>query len=512
MELSVEQIQQVVSEIESYENQERKRIAFESFQIYGGNLRPYVQNKIKTMYPKTWDAYTVSDYSILKKITDKKSKAYKQPPIRVLESEEDSKRYQDVVSKFGLNQAMKKLDRYYNQHKYTMMAVFQDKDSENVPFWKFIPLEPYEFDVIKDDNGNVKVVILSYPDQNITVGSDDSGFDTLIAGEKADEGKQTRIYAFWTDSNHYLVKVSKDKNSSGSPEFQMELLDIPTNPMNVNPYGILPFVYLPYSDGVNYPIPSNLGSQTVELNSLLSVYLTSGNMQVGQLVVSYPEGQDIQMVTQGLMTGLRMPQSKDPDAAETKAEYISPNPNMDAHRTSIMTYAAMIMDENGIQPKKSIDQAEQFTSGIDRMLSESDVQDIVEDNQDIYTKVEEDIFKIVSLQSAASGAGSYASEEMRAIYQKPKMLVTDTEKLNNIEKMLALGLIEEWEKFIIIDPNMTEEEARKKLEDIQNDKNEKLKAMSDAMGMDNTKDSSDQINDNSPEQLQKQDVNGDNQG
>lgn len=484
MELSIDQIKQVVSEIESYENQERKRIAFESFQIYGGNLKPYVRNKVMSMYPKTWEAYTISDYSILKKITDKKSKAYKTPPARALDSIEETTRYQDIVSKFDLNQAMKKLDRYFNQHKYAMLAVFQDKDTDNVPYWKFIPLEPYEFDVIKDDNGNVRLVVLSYPDQQITVGADNDGFDTLIAGEKADEGKQTKIYAFWTDTSHYLVRVQKDKNSAGSPEFQMDLLDIPTNPNNVNPYGILPFVYLPYCDGVNYPIPSNLGPQTVELNSLLSVYLTSGNMQIGQLVVSYPEGQEIQMVTQGLMTGLRMPQSNNAEAAETKAEYISPSPNMDAHRTSIMTFAAMVMDENGIQAKKSIDDSEKFTSGLDRLLSESDVQDIVEDNQDTYSKAENGIYQIISMQSEAAGLGAFQSENCRAIYKKPKMLLSDTENLANIEKMLELGLIEEWEKFKLIDPNLSDEEAKEKLARIKQAQVDQASAMAKAVGFD----------------------------
>lgn len=483
MELSLEQISQVISEIESYENQERKRIAFESFQIYGGNLKPYVKNKIMQMYPKTWEAYTIADYSVLKKITDKKSKAYKQPPVRKLESQEENQRYQDIISKYDLNQAMKKLDRFYNQHKYTMLAVFQDKYQDGSPFWKFIPLEPYEFDVIKDDNGNVKVVILTYPDQSITVGADNDGTDTIIAGEKADEGKQTKIYAFWTDTNHYLIKVKKDKNSAGIPEFMMSQMDIPNNPNNVNPYGVLPFVYLPYCDGVNYPIPSNLGGQTVELNSLLSVYLTSGNMQIGQMVVKYPEGQEIQMVTQGLMTGLRLPQSKDPDAAETSAEYISPSPNMDAHRTSIMTYMAMIMDEQGIQAKKAIDDNEKFTSGLDRMLSESDVQDIVEDNQDNYAKVEQDVYKIIARQSELAGLGSFSSENLRVVYQKPKMLVSETDKLNNIQKMLELGLIEEWEKFMLIDPNLTEEEAKEKLARIKQAQVDQAAAMAEAVGM-----------------------------
>ena len=63
------------------------------------------------------------------------------------------------------------------------------------------------------------------------------------------------------------------------------------------------------------------------------------------------------------------------------------------------------------------------------------------------------------------------------------MLVSETDKLNNIQKMLELGLIEEWEKFMLIDPNLTEEEAKEKLARIKQAQVDQAAAMAEAVGM-----------------------------
>ena len=82
-------------------------------------------------------------------------------------------------------------------------------------------------------------------------------------------------------------------------------------------------------------------------------------------------------------------------------------------------------------------------------------------------QIVEEIFEIVRAQLASVGRNPFSSDEIRIIYRKPKMLVTDTEVLANLKTMTELGLLEEWEKFVIIDPNMTEEDAKAKLERIK---------------------------------------------
>ena len=47
------------------------------------------------------------------------------------------------------------------------------------------------------------------------------------------------------------------------------------------------------------------------------------------------------------------------------------------------------------------------------------------------------------------------------------MLISETEKLGNIEKMETLGLLLPWEKFMLVDPNLTEKQAMEKWQKIQ---------------------------------------------
>mgnify|MGYP000037012892 CR=1 FL=1 len=468
MQLSQAEIQAIIEEIKLPENIERKRKAIKSTEIYEGSLKKYVTSKIQQMYPKSWQLYTISDYSILKKIVDKKAKAYKEAVIRKLSSPDESTAYQDIVKEFCLNEAMKELDTAYNEHGYALMGCTMDL-IDGKPAFNFMPLDPQNFDVVKDSKGAAKIVVLSYPSRELTTIADSDGMDTLIAGPKTDEGVNTEIYSFWTEDSYYLVKVraDTDRKSIGAAE----IVPIPSNPNNINPWGVLPFVYVPMNGGPNYPVASPLPEQTVELNALTSVYLTSANMQVGQLVLKHPEDQKINQATQGMMTVLNLPQSANVDASDTTAEYISPNPNMDGHRTAIMTFASLIMDEQGIRPGGGLsNQVEKFTSGLDRAISEADVQDIIEGNQQLYARVEEEIFEIVKAQLASVKKNVFTSKDIQVIYRKPKILVTETEVLANLKSMEELGLLEPWEKFVVMDPNLSEEDAKAKLARIQDSK------------------------------------------
>jgi hypothetical protein len=62
------------------------------------------------------------------------------------------------------------------------------------------------------------------------------------------------------------------------------------------------------------------------------------------------------------------------------------------------------------------------------------------------------------------------------------MLITDTERLTNLEKMIDLGLLEPWEKFVFVDPNMTEDQAKEKLARIADGEVNRAREMASAVG------------------------------
>ncbi len=54
------------------------------------------------------------------------------------------------------------------------------------------------------------------------------------------------------------------------------------------------------------------------------------------------------------------------------------------------------------------------------------------------------------------------------------MLTSDTELLANLATMIDLGLIEDYEKFIVVDPNLSVDQAKEKLKRINESKSSSL--------------------------------------
>ena len=472
--LNTEEIHQVIAEIESVDNKLRKRREWIAAQVDEGNLYWYVQEEIKKMYPQTWAAYTISEFSLSKKIYDKKSKSYKEAPRRKLSSDLETEEYTDILWRNKFNHRMRKADRYYHRHKHFLLTVFPDETKEDK--WHFHPLPAYMYDCVFNDDGTLKVVVLSYPDRTVRLGPNTDGLDSLIAESgDTDEGNESTVYTLWTDTQCMKVRVKKAKGT----KHVIELLSQERNADNVNPYGVLPFVFAPELDESNYPVQSPLASQVINLNALNSIYLTSSNMQIGQLVLKYPEGKDIQYVTQGLMTAIKLPQSTNPDDPDTDANYISPSPNLSGHREGVISYMTMILQEQGIENTQVVDAGtQQFSSGFDRLLANADVQGIIEDTQqNVFQDVEQQVYSLVkTIYENYFKRSKFSDEFIDVTFEKPKILISDSDKLSNLKQMIELGLIEEHEKFTIVDPNLSEEEAMEKLERIEAKKMEKAQA------------------------------------
>lgn len=461
--LDMNEVERIISEITSAKNLRRKRLEYVSYEVESGVLNKYVAAKIKAMYPESYANYTIAEYSLAHKVVNKKNRAYKEPPIRKLDNDSESQAYNDFLKDNRFNDCMKVVDRIYNQHRYGGVYIEKEELEQKACFY---PLRPYEFDVVKNDKGEVICLILSYPGNTVTSGE----ANKIIAGDRSDDNGGEVEYILWTKENHLVISVttnSETKNRS------IVVKEIEGNPGNINPYGIIPFAYLPFDFNEDYPTASPLANMTVEFNALLSVYLTSANMQVGQLVISGPEDSLPANAVSGMMSVMVIPQSKNMEDKPTTAQYVSPSPDLAGHREAITTYMTMILDEQGISSGQKLGETESFTSGLDRMLSESGLQLIIEDNQDSYTRLEQHIFEIISLMFD----GAFKSKFLQIVFKKPKMLSSDADKLANIEKMLELGLIEEWQKFIEVDPNMTEEQAKEKLTRINESKSNQLSTM-----------------------------------
>jgi hypothetical protein len=84
----------------------------------------------------------------------------------------------------------------------------------------------------------------------------------------------------------------------------------------------------------------------------------------------------------------------------------------------------------------------------------------------IYSEVEGQVIEILK----AYGKLTDSSDEYKVIFQKSKVLISDGEVLENIKKRMDMGLITRVEALQIIDPNLTDDDASKKLEKINEER------------------------------------------
>jgi len=74
--LNKEVILRILSEVEKSEDKDRRRQSFNSYQVYSGNQKVYVNKELQRTRPKSFESYTVSNISVSKMVTDKRAQAY----------------------------------------------------------------------------------------------------------------------------------------------------------------------------------------------------------------------------------------------------------------------------------------------------------------------------------------------------------------------------------------------------------------------------------------------------
>jgi len=481
--LDSDYISDILAEVESTENRNRKIQTWSAYNISHGDILPYVREEVRRMLPQSWKQMRIADVSLSEKIISKVAQAYKESPIRMTENEGDSENLNNLYQDIMANEKMDEFDFIFNLNRYALLWInFREENGV-----QFIPLHPFEFDVIRNkSDGSLEVVILSYPDSTVTHTVNYNPLDNpdtinqRIVSHRADEGEY-KEYAIWTKDQHILVGRKTTINDQGNKNAQIIYMDIDGNPSNINPLGILPFVYLSKDDGGNtqaYPVPNPITRQSVFYNVLKSDELSSAALQgYGIRIISGTSEMlnSIQKMHEGLTTAIELPQPDDPSQARTELKFERPGPDLSGMRGSFDSYLSQVLSQHGINSAAVLNnQNDQYKSGLDRIIANADVQGIIKQNQNYYSRVEQKAFDIVKVWTNLYGDIKFSQDaEMQIIYPRPQVLISDKETLDNIKMLLELGLIQKHEALMKLNPNLKEDEAISKIEEIESEKEKK---------------------------------------
>lgn len=467
----------IIDEIETSQNTARKKQAYISYECQEGRQKEHVFNRVKELYPDTYMKFRIGDVAIVDKVITKKGKAYKTTPLRLLKDPKESQFLSETYERFKFGLAFKEADRIFNLHKYVCLwlSYINPRDGETKGNYNLQALAPYEYDLIRDEQGKPVVFILSYGDTDITGGAD--GIEQTITEDQRDTSAETKKYSFWT-KDYFVRVVVRTKKVGG----KKELLNIV---IKDNQIDRLPIAFLSKSTAVDYPIPSALASRSIDWNVEMSDLKTAAATQGhGQLVIKHPETMKQKKMHMGMHTAINLPQSKKESDKPTEADYISASPDLNGQLGILQFSLTQILDDEGITAKSAIKGGvDEAASGFDRILKEADVQDLIEDNQSLYSdSIEQDVYLCLKGFEIALNSSTLRTDKLQVTFEKPKVLITDKETLENIDKREELGTLLDYEKHIIINPNLSIKEAQQREADIQLQKGVKAAKVQSILG------------------------------
>jgi len=463
-------VRKIIQDIESGQNKERRTREIKAFEVYSGELKTHVENRVKQIYPKTYGSFSIADLNLTKKVTDRLSRAYKQPPLRELGTDTETEEYSELMQHVDAAEAWQTFDVYYNLHRYACMWFsFVEINGEQEIVLR--PLAPFQFSRITNDIGETKVFAVNFPSSDLYSSNDTDGRNALIQDSQQDTGRKR--YALWTDEMHVVVTCEFAKGGALNVYYE----PIEGNERNVNDLGMIPACFAQQGDNAALPISNPITNQTVEFNQQYSVMLTGASLQTfGHLVLSHPSDQPMpNEIYNSLFTYSKLPQVE--GNIPTTLDYLNPSPNLDSQLQVLQNYGHQIISEHLGDGAKAVTGSDNFTSGLDRMISMSDITSTIESNQQVYAKCENILYGIIKSFYDVKDRQKFRSESIAIKYSKAKPIESEAEILANIEKKLSIGLIEKYEALMMLDPNITSEIAKQKIDAINVERKESMNSM-----------------------------------
>lgn len=487
----------IIKEINEKENVDRKRREAQKWEIWRDLIKPHVMKIFEDQgfKPETLKVIDsqCTEINIYKKIISKKARSYTKGVTRtVADSPELTKDLDQMCSAIDLNTSMKRLDRYRQAARNAVGYIYpekieysdEDKGEKSEKYTICVkPLFPHLYDIIPDakDHEKPKCLIISPFVDNAAAGSMQSvgngdgrnisqplyqrdGVDQTIANSPRDSGAKKREYIWWTATYHFTTDDKGQIIPGKSPQDRL------------NPIKRLPMVnFAMDQDGEFW---AQGGEDVVNGTKLVNLKLTDMGAILhlqgyGQLVIT---GENIgkNEFQVGPQVAMLM-ETKQGATVPTDAKLLSHDPQTENHLRSLMAYVALLLTTNNLSVNTvqgDLD-ASTIASAIAKMVDEADVMDDISEDQEYYGKKEKEVISVVQswvevykptqqLIPVLNEMQKIPVSKVNTKYHNVEQVITEAEKLDNLQKRKDLGIDREVDLIMKDNPGMSEDEATKR--------------------------------------------------
>lgn len=473
-------LKEILGELDSEENQIRKRRSYVSYDIYNNNQHQYVLGCLKHDYPKeSIDAIRkITSINFARRIVNVEANIYKHPPRRIFQSSSDDaiELLENIYQKANVDMNNKQLNRFYRLDEQCASYIAPNKMTGTIDIRK---LQNWQYDVVPDpqwpDQALAYIIPLNvqpnnYVDASYYSQDPQSDSRNQYIADRNDNDKSKQHFLFW--SKDYNFKMN------GKGEILTEEKDWE------NPIGRMPIIDIsaPKQNSFLLQNDNNLARFTVDFLCMLSDLAEIIRMQgFSQAVLSALE------VPKNMMIGphrvLFLEKKKKGDQSEQpEFQFASPSPDLSGTLDSMLAILRMFLSSRGHKTNvvTGASDVQSFSSGLERLLSMIEEHESSIDDFSLFENVEQqqfDIFKRYSnylqdspiegfeLHPDLRGAEIPEDTTMSVRFHEPQMVETEKEKQERLNQRLENQTITRLEYIQQMD-GLDEETAREMIEEI----------------------------------------------
>ena len=474
---------QVLKDIKSEENYNRKRDQQKRFDVYNDKQDVYILERLRREFSEktVQEMRKILSINLSKRIIDEKSAVYARYPERIFSTKSGAELTEDQQAQLmnlykcnRVNIAMKRANVFYNLHDQCALMIVPNKRGG----FKVRAIPPHHYDVIPSasDPEKAYAYILNTWDYNLH----------RTAKSTETEGTQLRRYKQLNDNINQSIADDNDRQALlerfivWTPEYHF-VMDGKGNikgELMVNEIGELPFIDVAPMDK-DFQFFVRRGSSTVDF-SLDYGMLLSDNANVIRL----------QSYSQAVIASEKLPQNLtvgpnhvlhlklDPKKPEITPsfQFVTPNPDLAGTQAFLESMLSLHLTAEGQDPSilSPKGEGQRYQSGLDRLLAMISKFDAARDDFDLFKDIEADLLRILIKWSNryqdVQGEEALLPDLRLATlpddvtvdvnFAEPEGVQTKADKEDSIIKLLSEGLMSRKkaiEKLYEVSPEKAEE-------------------------------------------------------
>lgn len=448
---------QILKDIKTEENKQRKANSLKEFEIFQDRLKQYVVEYLREQFSSATvlEMPIVSSINLAKRIVTQEASLYKTRPERTFNvlSEKEQEQIDMYYEDMCIDSKLLKSNQYFKLQQQSLLMVVP-KDGT----LKLRVLLPHHYDVVPDPGDPEKALayIVSAFDKSFYLRSNDSSNNNgesatvenfqsdgvnQTSGDQEDYLSVTEKYVWWSNDYNF---ITDEKGNIISPADDVE------SPLKE--FQIMPFVDIAGDKDFEYFVRqgNSLSDFTVQYNGALSDLGNVVKMQGwAQAWMKGPK----ELMPENIQIGPNFILKLVVDAnnpVPTDFGYSNPSPDVAGSIQYVEMLLSNFLTSRGQSPKivSGKGQSETYSSGIERLLAMIEKFDASQLDMELYRKAECQLFEIIKawnnllsgtdLLASAVKIGDETTVEVK--FAAPQAIQSRQEQLMAIQLERELGL------------------------------------------------------------------------